>query len=330
MNKNNKKYIIVAAVILIIIVIIIIVIKNKNKNYVSYDELKDEGLEYVINNNNIITKITDFSNIGTIKTCLQIYYQSFIMTNPENIKYATIIDGDSEYYQNKLYNILSEDYKQKNSINKADLKYDKVITDFNVEILSMYKVSKYEEDYNDFGNVDAYIVKGIFRNLDDKSSKKFTILIALDNINRNFEIWPSDFTNISEYENLKPGDSASFEIPNSIPENEYNKFSTGYTSMDDLGRLEFNTIVDLMLYDTEEAYSLLSQDGKSEYASLSQLKDFVIENKSELAIMNYSSSTMELKDSNLILKCYDSNYKYKITINFDEFSTFSFSIEKIK
>ena len=58
MNKNNKKYIIVAAVILIIIVIIIIVIKNKNKNYVSYDELKDEGLEYVINNNNIITKIT--------------------------------------------------------------------------------------------------------------------------------------------------------------------------------------------------------------------------------------------------------------------------------
>ena len=105
---------------------------------------------------------------------------------------------------------------------------------------------------------------------------------------------------------------------------------TGYTSMDDLGRLEFNTIVDLMLYDTEEAYSLLSQDGKSEYASLSQLKDFVIENKSELAIMNYSSSTMELKDSNLILKCYDSNYKYKITINFDEFSTFSFSIEKIK
>lgn len=330
MNMNKKKYIIVAAIILIIIVIIIIVIKNRNKNYVSHDELKDEGLEYVINNNNIITKITDFSNIGTIKTCLQIYYQSFIMTNPENIKYATIIDGDSEYYQTKLYNILSEDYKQKNSINKSDLKYDEVVTDFNVEILSMYKVSKYEEDYNTFGNVDAYIVKGIFRNLDDKSSDKFTMLLALDNVNRNFEIWPSDFVNISEYENLKPGDSASFEIPNAIPENEYNKFSTGYTSMDDLGRLEFNTVVDLMLYDTEEAYSLLSQDGKSKYASLSQLKEFVTENKSELSIMNYSSNTMELKDSNLILKCYDSNYKYKITINFDEFSTFNFSIEKIK
>lgn len=329
---NKKKYFIIASVVVLIILIAIIIVNNNRKKGATHsDELKDEMIDYVVENNKVLRKISDFSNLGSIKTCVQIYYQSLILTNQENNEYALMSEGDSEYYKNKLYNILSDDYIEKNKITKDSLHYDKLVKDFYVEILSLYKVSEFEGDeYSSFGNVDLYIVNGIMRNEGDKSSEAFSMALATDNVNRTFKVWPSDYVEISKYTDLKAGDKVDFEIPKEIEANDYNKFSTNFTSNDDLARMEFNTVVDLIAYDTEKAYELLSETGKAAFGSLSELEQFRDENKSKLLTMSYDTNTLKVEDGVLTLDCYDSSYTFKISIVFDEFSSFTYSIEKIK
>jgi len=154
--------------------------------------------------------------------------------------------------------------------------------------------------------------------------------LAVDNVNRNYILWPSDYEEITKYTKFKVDDIVDFEIPKEIEGNEYNKFSTNYTAIDDLARMEYNTVVDLLLYDTDKAFELLSENGKGIYASVSELAAFRDENRSNLYLANYAQNIFSLNNGVLKLDCYDSDNKYKISIEFDGFSSFTYSIEKIK
>lgn len=333
MKKEYLKYIIPIIAILIIIVIIVIVY---NKKYSMPKEFYDSDIEtskeVTKENSRVVQKINTLE-FDEVRTCLSSYFRDYIGTNSANITSDDMMEYTAEQYKDRAFGKLSQDYISKNSVLKENLVCDENITSYNVDILSIYSVTDNTDlvDEN-FSSVELYIVKGIFRNMDTKVGTDFTMLIALDTATKAFEIWPSDYVEMEKFEELTAGDTidVDFEVPTTIEATEYNKFSNFSVSVDDICRYQFNTIIDLIMYDPEKAYSLLSEKGKSAYSSVSELESFREENRSSLAIARYSSNVQKLENGILTIDCYSSNYDYKISIIFDEFSSFTYSIEKIE
>ncbi len=330
MKKKYLKYIVLLVILLIILIIVII---NHNK-YAMPKELYDSDIEItkelMQKDSRIVQKISTVE-FDQVRTCLNSYFQDFVGTNSSNITSDEMNIYTSEQYLDRVYGKLSQDYIVKNSVTKEKMICNENIPSYNVDILSIYSVNDNTDlEGENFSSVELYIVKGIFRNMDTKVGSDFTMLIALDNATRAFEIWPSDYVEISKVESLNVGDTIDFSIPKSIEATEYNKFSTFSVSVDDICRYQFNTIIDLILYDTEKAYSLLSDNGKNAYPSITDLENFRDENRNSLAISRYSSNVQKLENGVLTIDCYSSSYEYKISIIFDEFSSFKYSIEKIE
>lgn len=332
MDNNKKKMIfiiIIVAIVAIVLLEVIIGVIRKNSINHPDEPITDETINDIETKNCVVNTIEDFSNFETIRNCIYTYYQSYVYTNSANVNPDE--DGNStQYYKDRLYGLLAKEYIEKNSITKDSIVCNKTITNFDVDILELYQVSKYNESVEDYGMTTLYIVEGVFRNTADKSFEKFNMALLVDNINMTYEIYPSDYVDIAKYTTLKEGDKIEFTIPTSVEKNEYNKFSIYSTSLDDYARYNFRVIRNLLLYNTDIAFEHLTEDGKASYASVGDLTNFVNENRSSLATMNYSSNAMNVKDGVLSLDCYDSNYKYKVSMTFNGYSTFKYSIEKVK
>lgn len=332
MKKKYLKYIILFSIFILILIIIISII-NHNK-YSMPKEFYDSDIEIskdlAKEQSKIIQKINTIE-FDQVRTCLNSYFQDFVGTNPSNIISDEMKIYTADQYKERIFAKLSQDYITKNSYSKEKLVCNEKITSYNVDILSIYSVNDNTDLVEEnFSSVKLYIVKGIFRNMDTKTGKDFTMLIALDNSTKAFEIWPSDYVEMSKFESLKVGDTIDFSIPKTIEATDYNKFSNFSVSVDDICRYQFNTIIDLILYDTSKAYSLLSEKGRSTYPTISDLEKFRDDNKNSLAITRYSSNVQKLENGVLTIDCYNSSYNYKISIIFDEFSSFTYSIEKIE
>ena len=332
MNKKYLKYII-PIIIIIAIIIIIVIVYNINK-YSMPEEFYDSDIEIskdlAKKNSRIIQKINSLE-FDQVRTCLNSYFQDFVGTNPSNIISDEMKVYTSEQYLDRIWGKLSQDYITKNSASKENLVCNENITSYNIDILTIYSVNDNTDLVEEnFSSVKLYIVKGIFRNMDTKVGTDFTMLLALDNATKAFEIWPADYVDVEKFNSLNIGDTIDFDIPDIIEATEYNKFSNFSVSVDDICRYQFNTIIDLILYDTEKAYNLLSENGKNMYPSVADLESFRDINRSSLAIARYSSNIQKLENGVLTIDCYSSNYDYKISIIFDEFSSFTYSIEKIE
>lgn len=331
MEKKYLKYIILLGILLIIIIIVAIINHNK---YSMPKEFYDSDIEIskglVKEQSRIIQKINTVE-FDQVRTCLNSYFQDFVGTNPSNITSDEMSIYTSEEYKNRVFGKLSQDYITKNSVSKEKFIFSENVSSYNVDILTIYSVNDNNDlEGENFSSVKLYIVKGIFRNMDTKVGSDFTMLIALDNATKAFEIWPSDFVEMSKFESLKVGETIDFSIPKTIEATDYNKFSNFSVSVDDICRYQFNTIIDLILYDTDRAYTLLSEKGKNNFPSISDLENFRDANKTSLAITKYSSNVQKLENGVLTIDCYSSSYEYKISIIFDEFSSFTYSIEKIE
>lgn len=329
MKKKYLKYIIPLVVVVIILIIIAIINKKYSMPKEFYDSDIEISKEKIKEQSRIIQKINTVE-FDQVRTCLNSYFQNYIGTNPSNITSDEMKIYTSEQYKDMIWGKLSQDYIDKNFASKEKLTCNENINSYYVDILSIYSVNDNSDlTEENFSSVKLYIVKGIFRNMDTKLGNDFTMLIALDNATKAFEIWPSDYIDMSKFEHLNVGDTIDFTIPDTIEATAYNKFSTFSVSTDDICRYQFNTIIDLILYDTEKAYSLLSEKGKERYSSFTDLQNFRDENKNSLAITKYSSNIQKLENGVLTIDCYSSSYNYKISIVFDEFSSFTYCIEKI-
>lgn len=333
MDSNKKRLVILIVIVAIIAILLLELLVNAIRRN-SFKEPNEPTTEEAINDmeerNCIVNTVEDFSNFETIRNCIYTYYQSYVYTNSENIDTDIAGDTGPDYYQNRLYGLLSKEYIDKNNITKDSIVCDKVMTGFDVDILSIYQVGHYEESYEDFGMSTLYIVGGLFRNLTDKSTENFSMALVVDNINMTYEIFPSDYVDISKYTSLKEGDRIEFDIPNSVEANEYNKFSIYSTSLEDYARYNFKVIKNMLMYNPDIAFEYLSDEGKTNFGSADNLSTFINDNRSTIAPMNYSSNVMDVADGILTLNCYDSNYRYKVAITFNGYSTFKYSIEKIK
>lgn len=331
MNKKYLKYIILFIAVIVVVIITVIIHHNK---YSMPKEFYDSDIEIskdlAKQQSRIIQKVNTVE-FDQVRTCINSYFQDFIGTNPSNITSEEMSMYTSEEYQDRVFGKLSQDYIEKKSVSKEKFVFNENVNSYNIDILTIYSVNDNDDlEGENFSSIKLYIVKGIFRNMDTKIGTDFTMLIALDNATRAFEVWPSGFDEMSKFEALKVGDTIDFNIPKKIEATEYNKFSNFSVSVDDICRYQFNTIIDLILYDTDRAYNLLSEKGKNNYPSISDLENFRDANKTSLAITKYSSNVQKVENGVLTIDCYSSSYEYKISIIFDEFSSFTYSIEKIE
>jgi hypothetical protein len=84
-----------------------------------------------------------------------------------------------------------------------------------------------------------------------------------------------------------------------------------------------------MLYDTDKAYSLLTDEMKEKYNSLSEFENYINENKSDIFSLIYGSYKLKSGEDGAIFVIYNANSTVCITVYFDGFSNFKYDIKKL-
>jgi len=138
----------------------------------------------------------------------------------------------------------------------------------------------------------------------------------------NYDIHTASF-NIEKIDKERyEGASEEEYIFESINQNDYNRFDYSNLSPKTRAIMYFNDFLDLMYYETKEAYNLLSSDTKSKY--FNTYEDFVsfVNNHNNISLKEYSNNDNQIaiKDNYNIEYIFEIGYvlNYNVTINMTE------------
>ena len=192
--------------------------------------------------------------------------------------------------------------------------------DSTVEIYDIYKLTYYED-------VSTYFASGVLKSNVTNNLKNFKVAINLDNKNETFEVYMDDYISDIDISQLEEGDVVEFEIPQSVENRIYNIYSPVSSTISEISSDYLIIVRDLLLNDIEYAFSKLDNIAKEKYNSIDDLKNFVNQYRSELSLLYYGASDINVDENGReIYTIYDSSDKFAIDIYFDKYSTFSFNI----
>lgn len=327
MYRNKKIIFILIIICLIIGIVIILNIFNKNDDYKEEGptdtELREADIEIIDSQNNKLQKIGGYYTLNLVKNCVQKFYLFYIgISNPDNT---------DNFYKEAAYNMLSPEY-----INALGITQDSItsnieyIENFNIELYDIYSLSNYQDDPNTFGIITTYFVKGVIRDTRTYNGIDFNMILTLDNATNSFEVYLNDYLAGIDFNNLKEGEEINFEIPKSVENRNYNKYSSISTTANDFAEYRFNNIKTLLLYDIDRAYEYLDEQTKSsEFKTIDDFKSFVDANKNDIYFMLFSTSEIRYEDGVMILDCYDKTDTFCISLYCNNYSELDYSISLI-
>lgn len=338
MKKSLFTKIIIGLIIIIIIIVFgIIVFGNIDRD--EPDEVSPLVEDFINETKGKLVKIDNLTDLYMVKTCIQKFYENLCainyveLYNSNNIEISsnTAIqmteegNRNKEYFQNVTYQFLSKEYINKNGITKDNISLYNVknFENVTIEIYSLYYVSQYE-------NVYAYFANGIIRDSENNDGNNFNYIVVVDKSDNSFEIYLDNYIDNSDFSKLTEGEEINFKIPNSVENREYNTFSYISVKYDQAVQDTFYCIRRLLLYDSEKAYSLLADQMKERYTDYSEFKKFIEENENDIFSLKYGSYKLKSGENGAIFVIYNSDNSMSITVNFDGFSSFKFSIENLK
>lgn len=293
---NIKKIIISLICVIIVISIILLIVLNSNKtekNDINNNYI-EEKIEY-----GVYKPVKDRQTFFLVKSCVADFLES--ATNKD---------------VNKLFNLLSESYINKNNITKNNI-LDKIDTYEEEQILRISKMYLVYEN-----NVNIYYIEGTIRDnlLDDiGEEKEIYLALELDFMNRTFDIIPNKkIDSYKEKSNVK-----------SIKENLDNKY--GMVNITDIGLLEIylTDYIEMMYLNTEKAYAMLDETYKNlRFKTVEDFKEFLTINATSIyqsRIVDYIVDT-ELDENEEEYNVYTVTTEYGNTYIIKEKSVMDYTV----
>ena len=310
---KKLKYVLIL-LCLILVVLIIIIIKNKGKN--EAEKTADQALTQA---DNSYGEEVSFIDYFIVKNCLQQYVSELNMENfiyyhrDENGKY--IDDTDETEKKQNIYNLLSKDYIDENSITIKNLDNFIKTTTVEKEIVPC-KIVKINTEKKDLSIENYFISAVLFEETNIEKFDKIYAIINLDIVNGTFSIRP--LKEEKELENFKIQNIASIEEKNNniylSEEITDQKIATEY----------FTNYKYLLLTDVELAFNNLNKDYMEQrFGNLQSLKEYVNNNKEILNEMTIEKYQIINNEDNTEYVCTD---QYNNIYIFYEKSTLDYNV----
>ncbi len=315
------KILIISIIILILIIgVILMVFNNKNNNInenfannveVVSEKSEDNRSDITTTNYYIIQKCIS-QYLGIINKNNPAYYR--VNDNGENVKFV-----NEDYIKGRIYDLLSENYINKNNITKNNVySYVENITE-NVNFCMLdAKVIK-----ND--NINQYIIYGFIESAENEFITNKYYIINLDENNNIFSVEPIS----KKYDNLN-----DISVDNvKIEKNENNKIPTVKINSETQCKNYLTDFKRMMLSNQEVAYEYLDKDYREKrFGNLNQFKNYINKNKDELKSLSVSEYLVNVyddytefvcKDKSGIIYIFDAETPLKYTVKLDTYTIIS-------
>lgn len=332
-----SKIIIIIVLILIIIITSVIMYGNSKKD--KPDEVSPFIEEYINATKGKLVKVDNLTDLYMIKNCIQKFYENLCAINyvelytSDNIGVTSntaiqLVEEENRnksYFSNVAYQCLAKEYIDKNKITLENINTlnTKNFENINIEIYSLYYVSQFE-------NVYSYFVNGIVRDSVNNEGIEFNYIVNIDINTSSFEIYLDNYMENSDFSKLEEGNEISFNIPEKVEDREYNTFNKTSVKYSQAVQDTFYSIRRIMLYDTQKAYNILTDNMKNKYPTYDGFKAFVDSNNSDIFKLIYGSYQLKSSENGAIFVMYNSDNTIRITAYYDGFSNYKFDIEKLK
>ena len=347
-NMNRKRIFIAILIVFAIILIIILLlykfkIDNKNnKNEIELTnnyEYNKEEIEPAVGSSlyqgdNTLKDIENHYDYFTIKDIVINYYcQCKNLLNPDiTLPQIDVISGDeSKKYiddqkkelqkisENTLLNILGKEYIKEFNINNNNMKR-KFGIDYLYEILfSNIKIS-YE-----FDDMSAFYVEGFIINEEKNKINPFKFIIVVDSSNSSYSIYPQEYLEKHNYNNLKKGDKLSLGIKE-IENNLFNEIGDVDDSEETICGEYFENIKLMILYMPEKVYNLLDKEYKNKrFSDIDNFKQYLKYNKdilSKMQIKEYRVTSLSNYTDYICVDNYNNYYKFRVKNGLLDYTVF--------
>lgn len=309
MSKGLVKKLIILISILIVILIVGIVLINKSDNTI-ITEISQEQEENKIEQSLQIEEKVVFTQeekerMYTVEQCVYSYLD---FSNVNNSSYFTNNEnGDQEKIVNeneKIYNVLSEEYIDKNDITIDNL--DKFVQKFEEKMLFVPLDIKYIN--ND--NIYKYAIYGYVADTNYNFIKNIYIIINLDLTNMTFSVEPlnGNYTDIDDIELLE---SDLMEIS----KNDDNNVNYAQSNAEIVAKKYMDYYKKLVLSNPEEAYNHLDEEYRDKrFGSLEELEKYINNNRDFL---------LSLQPQKYLLNSYDEYSEYVCMDKYNNLYIFS-------
>lgn len=260
MNKIKSIIIVLGILILIVIIILAILLLNiKIKDEKIYNQDTEKvNIKEVFKEENKISKVDNFFQYFKAKDCID----SYIMFS-RNLYYAK--NNENENIDNinaQMLSIFPDFVKKELNINNNNL-YEVIgLPDKYMRIDSIYtsRQTINEEEYMEDTNINAYLVEGVFIDINktEDSKEEFKIIVLIDEINSTFYIIPQKYI---EKKNISINEGSALNIysESEIKDNTYNTYQTKAYTDQDICEEYFNTFRLNIEYDPESVYNKLDK-----------------------------------------------------------------------
>lgn len=294
-----KKIVIAIIITLIIMIILIstllIILNNSNTEYKKGDI--GEIIDY---DKTEIGPVTDNIDFFTIRNCVQTYLDRI------NINSSTYDDGeeriDNLSIATGIYNLLSTEYIQKNSITTNNL-FQKI--DIVQEKLIFVPLKM---NYLELENTSKYAVYGFYQNLNNQYIKDVYFIVNVDNKNQTFSIMPIQDERNQTIEKIQLNKENS-----EIKLNENNSYIVQKITDQYVCEQYFLIQKRLMLAKPEQSYYYLDEEYRAKrYGKIENYINYINQNKNHIIKMSVKSYEVKRLNNNTQYICKDQYDNYYI------------------
>lgn len=337
MGKSMITRIIVGIIISILLIVMVVLLVN-----ILTGDKPDETSPYIEQQRNEtkgkLVKVNNITDLYIAKTCIQKYLENYsaisavgsisgeenINTNNTAIQIADPSERNKEHFTNSTISMLGNDYINKKGITKDNInREDFILNNLSIEIYNLYYLTNYE-------NTAAYFANGIARDVDNNKNIEFNYIVVVDNVQHTFELYLDDYIEENNFLNLVEGSEVEFNLPESVENREFNTYSIISVKYEAVAQDMFHIIRRILLYDTEKAYSLLNDEMKDRFPTFESFESFLKEYNSKIFGLTYGGYKLKTHgDGESAFAIYNSDNTICITIYFDGFSSFKYSITGI-
>ena len=286
--KNIKKIIIILLILMVIIVISIISILfmlNDEENPIIGNGKGDSGEEVEYNISNI-EDVTDSEKYFSVINCINIYLSQI---NKENaITYER--DENDEYIEvnnqaqanQKMYNVLSKSYIEKNNITVENINQKIETLDDNVIFIPL------EMKVIENLNLDNYLVHGSITTIQNKYIKDVYLIIYLDKENKIFSVEPLN----NNYNSIE--DITFTYTEEKIEKNSENIYTSQVPNDEKISKEYFTLIKNLLLSRPDVAYSRLDEQySQNKFGNYNEFINFINSRINDISKANISQYKVE-------------------------------------
>lgn len=310
MKKIRTLLIILIIILLVMLIVISITKKNESKNEIVYEEAFGTEKPYEAS-----FKEISFKEYETIKSCLQKYVNTLNIDNSayyglnENNEYIKVIDETK--IKQKIYNLISKEFIEKNNIKVEEI-YDYVEVYKDNKVVTPIKISKIVLE-----NRSSYFAHAIISSTSSENSNtEIKFIVNIDNDKKLFSIEPLDITKEVEDIKLK-------NLKLNIEKKENNTFLDIQIKQEDIATGYFTNYKNILLSRPDIAYNFLNEEYKQKrFENLEMFKKYINKNKGileKIRIVSYEYTIGEEENQYVCLDQFNNSYIFneKSTLDYN-------------